>query len=76
MWWVVFWWNVEVSEELIAPTFTAVVQIKSVACFSFVACLAYSTLKIEAVSYSETLLNYYQIIRHHTPEDSSFHLQS
>jgi hypothetical protein len=45
-----------------------------VAFFLLVSCLAYSsTLKMEAVSTSETSVDFYRIERRYTPEGSNLH---
>lgn len=51
----------------------AVIRRSFVVCFVFVSSLHYSSsLKLQAVSSSETSVNFYRIMRPHTTEDSTF----
>jgi hypothetical protein len=41
--------------------------------FTLVSCLTYSTLKIEAICSSETLVDFQQTAQRYNPEDSTLH---
>jgi hypothetical protein len=66
--------DIDVSEENATSIFRSKNKLSKKA-NSLLGCTAYSsTLKLETVSFSGTLINLYQTMRHHFPEENAFHV--